>query len=870
MKKEFRDGLLIDNSILVEDVNDAGFAFVARLFQLLAILVGAWSFVSIFLESIPVPANVAGLHLTILLSFILAVILCLIPSYNGVKLFFCIFFYALFFISRFKAIQNGFYIMENEVVTRLEEYFDTYIGKYVADYSTQYRDSNLLMIMIVIPVVFLLAIAVFTGMFVKIASAVLLLPVAASFLFGLTPSEHYMVSCVATVLYLTRLWGIKSRHLDSELRGKLHRINSWAGVWLSLICLLLFFIIKLFISEDSYSEITQIKDMRYNIQTTLNSITLEDITESISNYKLPEFNSAKGGLDGGALGRTGKVEFNGNEQLRITADYDAIKDGLYLKGYVGSIYTGDRWTGHGDEESIFYRDLIKEIPDEYHPMHQTIELAYNGWLSGHVNEFDSRQIKVEYVFANRRFLYAPYYTDFRKMKNINYKYDLYASSSRQLPSYTFKYYDLLDMTRLEKSSSWLAKTYFVILDKDYDVYERKYRDFVHRAYTIVPEEGLAELKSFCYLVRTRLNLISIDDKIDFIREYLHTNTSYSLTPGKVPQGQDYVEYFLFENKQGYCSHYASAAVLMLRLLGVPARYVEGYAVSAADIAINTVGEVSFLMDGDKLSGEVELSVKDYNAHAWVEVYYNGVGWVPVEFTPATGIGYNVYSRQSLTPSITASPTPVEASPTPTNAPTPAAEEEDENAEDTIEEKNEQKPSPSLAPKREEQQKPKVEAGGKSGMGDGGAQGDGVESIVLVQKEIPRAVIILLVILIALYLVTVLILIRNARLRRASYNKRAIYIFARVERVLNFISGGWGKRIQLEDNEEYLKKSFDFINVTELESFMYTVRKARYGKGRITGRELQQVKLFYNSFVNRILGDLPFIRRVLLKLILLVN
>ncbi|MDE5564872.1 MAG: transglutaminase-like domain-containing protein, partial [Oscillospiraceae bacterium] len=57
-----------------------------------------------------------------------------------------------------------------------------------------------------------------------------------------------------------------------------------------------------------------------------------------------------------------------------------------------------------------------------------------------------------------------------------------------------------------------------------------------------------------------------------VRDRLCSQVSYSLSPGKTPQSRDFVSYFLLENKKGYCTHYATAAVLLTRMAGIPARY----------------------------------------------------------------------------------------------------------------------------------------------------------------------------------------------------------------------------------------------------------------------------------------------------------
>ena len=100
---------------------------------------------------------------------------------------------------------------------------------------------------------------------------------------------------------------------------------------------------------------------------------------------------------------------------------------------------------------------------------------------------------------------------------------------------------------------------------------------------------------------------------------LQSLARYNIDPGPLPSGTDPVEYFLGENRQGYCAHFASAGALLLRRLGVPARYVTGYVVRPEQFRRST--------------GGYRASVRDDAAHAWVEIWLDGVGWAPVEMTP---------------------------------------------------------------------------------------------------------------------------------------------------------------------------------------------------------------------------------------------
>lgn len=104
------------------------------------------------------------------------------------------------------------------------------------------------------------------------------------------------------------------------------------------------------------------------------------------------------------------------------------------------------------------------------------------------------------------------------------------------------------------------------------------------------------------------------EKIKALEKYLAENHSYSLTVSDIPEGKDFVDYFLFEDSKGYCTYYASSLAVMGRTLGIPTRYVEG-----------------FLLPGEK--GKDGLyEVKAERAHAWVEAYVDNIGWVNFEPT----------------------------------------------------------------------------------------------------------------------------------------------------------------------------------------------------------------------------------------------
>jgi transglutaminase-like putative cysteine protease len=107
------------------------------------------------------------------------------------------------------------------------------------------------------------------------------------------------------------------------------------------------------------------------------------------------------------------------------------------------------------------------------------------------------------------------------------------------------------------------------------------------------------------------------DRAGAIETWLRTNTVYDLNVPRDPDGVDAVDHFLFETRRGFCEHIASSMAVMLRSIGIPARLVTGYG------------------PGERNAFTGYFEVKQSDAHAWVEVYYAGHGWVA--YDPTFGV-----------------------------------------------------------------------------------------------------------------------------------------------------------------------------------------------------------------------------------------
>jgi transglutaminase-like putative cysteine protease len=103
------------------------------------------------------------------------------------------------------------------------------------------------------------------------------------------------------------------------------------------------------------------------------------------------------------------------------------------------------------------------------------------------------------------------------------------------------------------------------------------------------------------------------DQATAIETYLRENYPYTLDVPAPPPGEDVADVFLFEWKKGFCDHYATAMAILARSAGIPARLVTGFS------------------SGEYNPVEGRFVVRMVNAHAWVEIYFPGYGWV--EFEP---------------------------------------------------------------------------------------------------------------------------------------------------------------------------------------------------------------------------------------------
>lgn len=334
-----------------------------------------------------------------------------------------------------------------------------------------------------------------------------------------------------------------------------------------------------------------------------------------------------GGIAFGDLTNSGNISFSGKDDLAIYINkFDEVKK-LYLKGYVATDYENGKWVNHDDD---YYSGYISD--DFYYLQTLSSQLikdnVYNSVLSEIM--YNTKEIEIKYINANRTIIYQPYFN--KGIEGFGYTNDLMIRNKEDVDSYSFTYIDYFSQNMLNCLSNCNIDPNGIYYDNtELNKTENKYISYVYELYTKVPND-FSEMESECnnYMSAVDREHADVNKIISDVRQYFKDNYSYSINPGSAPIGEDPVKYFLEKMDRGYCMHFASAGTLIFRAMGIPARYVEGYVIS------NNNDVTPYYVKDSQGIERKQINISDKFAHAWVEIYINGVGWYPVELTP----GYN--------------------------------------------------------------------------------------------------------------------------------------------------------------------------------------------------------------------------------------
>ena len=420
------------------------------------------------------------------------------------------------------------------------------------------------------------------------------------------------------------------------------------------------------IKFSNYKRSDEMNKKRIEIRDAVNSFSVDNLAESVSGL------TTAFGLDfkyeNHRLGNVDRLRYKDTTDLIVNIDGD-VGGAVYLKEYTGALYEGNQWA---DLPASAYSDTVFTDFEKYGIAPQGFPGNFSRFVA---DDMSTYQITIHSELKGTR-NFEPYCTI--NDGSIEYNKDLSVSSLGS-DSDTFRY-SFVPITNDQlaiKLKQPLRNVFYTdgvknyearkrieefCLDKDllsYDNYfsvdseipaevielydypdvimsqllQAEYKDFVYANYLTVPEGTNMEEVYNAYrdiLEKPDTGAASRLEKLDAIREKMNSEVTYSLDPGRTPSNRDFVNYFLLENKKGYCTHYATSGVMLARMAGIPARYVTGYVIVGDD----------FNNDNRNSDDSYTIPVKDNRSHAWTEVYLDGYGWVPFEFTAG-------YSSQTI-------------------------------------------------------------------------------------------------------------------------------------------------------------------------------------------------------------------------------
>lgn len=300
----------------------------------------------------------------------------------------------------------------------------------------------------------------------------------------------------------------------------------------------------------------------------------------------------------GELGRNRLFAYTAEDAYRVTVNQKP-QGTMYLKGFVGVTYDEKEWLAQSDRElEDYYAEHGMELPENYGEFANISYEAAKELQHG----ASSAYIQVKELGGRGSYSIYPYGA------LLTEEFQIHGDGSvvRKSNEYGFQYYFLSGFGGRSVLPTGPAET------------EQRYRRYVYDNYLEYPEEELPRLTACLEEEEIRTDSI-YSCALDLIH-LLDRQADYNLDAENNPSGTDFVEYFLFDSREGYCVHFASAAVLALRYFGIPARYVTGYTVSPSDFVSDIAGSYTAVITGRQ-------------AHAWAEIYLDTIGWVPVEMTP---------------------------------------------------------------------------------------------------------------------------------------------------------------------------------------------------------------------------------------------
>lgn len=295
-------------------------------------------------------------------------------------------------------------------------------------------------------------------------------------------------------------------------------------------------------------------------------------------------------------------------------------EAMYLKGFTGTDFEESKWQEYEPDR---YAGKWNGMLDYFRDNKFSVQRMYDEYLRADGNEIKYDIISIENNGADRSYVYLPFTAAEVNGSSPEYYKDLSTKSSRFFGAKKYGFDNIKTDTAPEmlNPSSWINRDNTDSEKQKYKDNENAYRAFAKESYLQLDDLTREEINEVFYKnFEEDINDVGIYTITSRIRTILSLVTDYEAYPEK-PEDKDFIGWFLGSYKKGNSAYYATAAVMAYRGAGIPARYAEGYYISESEAAALRETGVN----------AVQLTGK--NAHAWAEIYRDGIGWISVEVTP---------------------------------------------------------------------------------------------------------------------------------------------------------------------------------------------------------------------------------------------
>ncbi len=295
-----------------------------------------------------------------------------------------------------------------------------------------------------------------------------------------------------------------------------------------------------------------------------------------------------------------------------------VSDDLLLKGFIGANFDGRSWSKlpHTAYEGSWIGMISWLDAKDFTPALQRAAYDDLSADAGIANSPEVATISVNAENAYKGYVYVPY--SMRSLSGTSAKLNLGGTVlSGFFGTRTYRF--TMDDVRTDQvitNPSWLSGQ-----SNDYADAEDVFSGFVRENNLAVPEEEQAAIERLIFNGETWNGADTSEYAvISRVRTMLSTLASYTESPQTPPGDGSFTAWFLEDARKGNSAYFATVAALALRTQGIPARYVEGYRADADDLAQAETTRSNVVLDG-------------HDVHAWIEVYFKGQGWTPIEVTP---------------------------------------------------------------------------------------------------------------------------------------------------------------------------------------------------------------------------------------------